>query len=138
MLPRFVIDDKKTNSSQRSSQSAPNVLPFKRIYSQSTQPSQSHPPSFSIDASSSEKRPKKKRVVTGGLQEFALALVGELEDTVMYIRDTHDAEFVRWLNNHCFEAVVEGQTAFVISTSGKSSTTVKPFPIAGNNFYVTE
>ncbi|AOW06918.1 hypothetical protein B0I72DRAFT_31392 [Yarrowia lipolytica] len=127
MQPRFIIGGKKYGESQR----APNVLPFRRPYSQTLPSSQ---PSFNIDASQNT---KKRRIVTGGLQEFAETLVGELQDTLAYIPDTYNAVFVRWINDNLYEAVVQDKNVFVITTTGQPSLKVKPFPVAGGGFYVT-
>lgn len=79
---------------------------------------------------------KKRRIVTGGLQEFAETLVGELQDTAAYIPESYDAVFVRWINDNLYEAVVQEKNVFVITTTGQPAPTVKPFPVAGGGFYV--
>lgn len=127
MQPRFIIGGKKYGESPRPQ----NVLPFRRPFSQTQTPNQ---PSFSINASQNT---KKRRLLTGGLQEFAETLVGELHDTLAYIPETYDAVFVRWVNDNMYEAVVQDKNVFVITTSGQPSPTVKPFPVAGGGFYVT-
>ncbi|KAG5362076.1 hypothetical protein CJU90_4764 [Yarrowia sp. C11] len=127
MQPRFIIGGKKYGESPR----PPNVLPFRRPYSQTLPSSQ---PSFNMNASQST---KKRRIVTGGLQEFAETLVGELEDTLAYIPESFEATFVRWINDNLYEAVVQDKNVFVITTSGQPSPTVKPFPVAGGGFFVT-